>query len=480
MNELLLLSGVKLAELIKQGKVSSQEVVEVHIEQIKKVNPIINAVVKDRFDEAIQEAKKADELVQSEPKEKLPPFLGVPCTIKEMFAFKGMPNTSGLYSRRGIIAEEDAPTVARLKQAGAIPLGVTNIPELCMWFETYNKVYGRTNNPYDPKRIVGGSSGGEGAIIGAGGSPFGLGSDLGGSIRMPAFFNGVFGHKPSSCLIPNTGQFPIAENEALKYLTAGPLARRAEDLMPLLNVLKGPDGKDPYCREMELGDPSKVEIKELKVIVVPDIGVRKVSKDLKEAQLKAVQHLKEKGARVLETKIEKFKYAFSIWSSMLSLASETSFSTLLGGGKKINPWIEFLKWIFRASDHTFPGIIFAMAEVFPKITPGLTKRLYEMGKELKKEITELIGENGVLLFPPHPRPAFPHYRSLLRPFDFIYTGIFNVLELPVTEVPMGLNAQGIPLGVQVAGIHGNDHITIAVALELERAFGGWIPPKLAQ
>src|SRR5207237_4871758 len=147
-----------------------------------------------------------------------------------------------------------APTVGGLRAAGAIPLGVTNLSELCMWMESNNRVYGRTGNAYDPRRTAGGSSGGEGAIVGAAGAPFGLGSDIGGSIRMPAFFNGVFGHKPTGGLVPNSGQFPMAHGPALRYLTTGPIARHAEDLMPLLRILAGPDGDDAGCVAMELGD----------------------------------------------------------------------------------------------------------------------------------------------------------------------------------------------------------------------------------
>ena len=163
----------------------------------------------------------------------------MPCTIKENFAFVGTPQASGLLARAHIINDHDAPAVARLRAAGAIPLGVTNTSELCMWMESFNKVYGITNNPYDPTRTVGGSSGGEGAIIGSGASPFGLGADVGGSIRMPAFFNGVFGHKPSPLLIPNDGQYPAATGEADRILGTGPLCRRAEDLELLVRVLAG-------------------------------------------------------------------------------------------------------------------------------------------------------------------------------------------------------------------------------------------------
>src|SRR6185503_363040 len=153
----------------------------------------------------------------------------------------------GLVARKGRLATQDAVAVARLRAAGAIPLGVTNVSELCMWMESDNRVYGRTNNPYDQARTVGGSSGGEGAIIGAGGAPFGVGSDIGGSIRIPAAFCGVVGHKPSGRLVPNTGQFPPAEGPANAYLGTGPLVRRVRDVWPLLRVMAGPDGHDPVC-----------------------------------------------------------------------------------------------------------------------------------------------------------------------------------------------------------------------------------------
>ncbi|MFW5740001.1 MAG: amidase, partial [Myxococcota bacterium] len=240
MDPLLTLSATRLARMIRTRAVSSREVVDAHIRHVEAVNPALNAMVADRFEQAREEARAADERVAREDPSELPPLFGVPCSIKEAFALEGMPNTAGLVSRVGSRATTDATAVRRLRAAGAIPLGVTNVSELCMWMESDNRVYGRTRNPYDLGCTAGGSSGGEGAIIAAGGTPFGLGSDVGGSIRMPAFFNGIFGHKPTGGLIPNTGQFPIAHNEARRYLTTGPLCRRAEDLYPLVQILAGP------------------------------------------------------------------------------------------------------------------------------------------------------------------------------------------------------------------------------------------------
>ncbi|MBF0118316.1 MAG: amidase [Desulfobacterales bacterium] len=475
MNEFINLSATRLADMIRKREVRSIEVVEAYIKQIEKVNPIINAVVCTRFDEALKEAKSADEAIMKESQDSLPPLLGVPCTIKESFSFKGMPNTSGLVSRKGVVANKDAVTVERLRRAGAIPLGVTNVSELCMWMESNNYVYGRTNNPYDQTRIVGGSSGGEGAIIGAGASPFGLGSDIGGSIRMPAFFNGVFGHKPTGGLVPTSGHFPLPENEVRRYSTVGPIASHAEDLMTILKIISGPDGEDKECKPFSIGDISQVLFSDLKFISIYNNMRINVSQDLVNAQHMVVDALRDNGTKVIEPTVKGLEHSFEIWSAMLSEAHATPFGTVLGNGKPINPISHLLKWLIRLSPHTLPAIALAFLEKIP-IPMG---KFVDYGKKLREELIELIGANGVLIYPSYSSPAPRHYAPMLfKPFDWVYTGIFNVMEFPSTQVPLGLNKENLPLGIQVVSIPGNDHITIAVAMELEKMFGGWVQPKL--
>jgi len=471
-------SGSELARMIRAKKASCREVVETHIDQIRKVNPVLNAVVQGRFDLALREAAQADEALTGPCSEALQPFHGVPCSIKECFALTGMPNTSGLAARRGVVSHEDAVTVQRLRKAGAIPLGVTNVSELCMWMETNNKVYGRTRNPYHPGRIVGGSSGGEGAIISAGGAPFGLGSDIGGSIRLPAFFNGVFGHKPSGGLVPNTGQYPISENEALRYLTTGPIARRAEDLLPLLRILAGPDGRDRGCLAMEIGDPSEVRLEELRVLLVRPKGTPPVCEDLLWAREKAAAFLARRGARVREVSMDGLRHSREIWSAMLARASDTTFRERMGNGTPISAFRELLLWMLGRSSHTLPAIILALFEQIPERLPTLEKNFVELGKHLRRQFTELMGSDGILLHPPYVSAAPPHNKPMFPPFNWVYTAIFNVMEFPVTQVPLGLNREGLPIGVQIVGPHGRDHVTIAVALAMESEFGGWVPPQL--
>ncbi len=467
------LSGTEIAAMIQQGEVTSIETVEAHIEKIKRTNPQTNAVVQDRFDQARQEAELADKAIKTRGRKKLPPFHGVPCTIKESFALTGMPNTAGLVARKGIIAQQDAPAVDRIRKAGAIPLGVTNIPELCMWLESDNRIYGRTNCAYSPNHICGGSSGGEGSVIGSGASPFGLGSDIGGSIRLPAFFNGIFGHKPTGGLVPNTGQYPTPEKIVSRYCTTGPLCRKATDLMPLLRILAGPDNIDPECKAMDLGKPGKVRMDKLKVVSIPRNPAVPVSQDLATAQSRAAWTLGELGARV-ERHIEpRLKDSFWIWSAMLEASDTTKFGVHLGDGKPVNLWKEFPRWLTRKTPHTLPALILALLEK----APVSTEKFLQLGKELSSALTQLIGPDGVMLYPTYSSPAPRHYLPMLKPFHAAYTVIMNVMGFPVTQVPLGLNGQGLPLGVQVVGLPGNDHVTIAVAMALEKALGGWVPPE---
>ena len=468
-------SGTELAALIREGKTTSEEVVGVHVARMRAVNPILNAVVAERVREAMEEAREADRVVAQDGPDGLGPFHGVPCTIKESFELTGMPQTAGLVSRRGRRSEKDAPTVRRLRAAGAIPIGSTNVSELLMWMESNNHVYGRSNNPYDTGRIVGGSSGGEGASVGSGIAPFGLGADVGGSIRLPAFFNCVFGHKPSSFLVPNAGQFPLAENEALAFLSTGPLARRAEDLWPLLTVLAGPDPEDAGCRAMALGDPHAVEVGGLRVLNVPDNGTTFVHPDLREAQERVVDALRGLGARCETRRFAGLRRSLDYWSASLAAAGGTPFGVLMADGEQKPIGRELVRWAMRRSDHTIPALALAAIERVPAAFPARTRQLAAQAVALKHELSEAIGD-GVMLYPSYSRPAPRHYAPLLRPLDFVYTAIINVMGFPSTQVPLGLNASGVPLGVQVIAAHGNDHLTIAVASELERRFGGWAPP----
>ncbi|MBM4377214.1 MAG: amidase [Deltaproteobacteria bacterium] len=464
MSDLLTTSVRELARRVRAGTVSSLELVDAHIAQIERVNPVLNAVVRERFEEARVEARRAD--ARRARGEELPPLHGVPCTIKEAFALTGMPNTSGLLARKGFLATEDAAAVGRLRAAGAIPLGVTNVSELCMWLESNNRVYGRTNNPYDPARIAGGSSGGEGAIVAAGASPFGLGSDVGGSIRLPAFFNGVFGHKPSGGLVDNAGQFPITTGVAQRYLTTGPLCRRAEDLELLMSVLAPDAAREPA---------SDVRLEGLEVLSVTT-GLTRVSEDLIDAQRRAERVLEDRGARVRREEFPALRHAIEIWSAMMDAAGGPSFSELLGEGTPIDAARQLLLLALGRSPHTLPALGLALVEKLPKLLPSRSARGLSLGAELRLELDRRIGR-GVMLYPTYSMPAPRHHQPLLPPIHWGYTAIFNVMELPVTQVPLGLSRAGLPVGLQVVGPMDGDARPIAVACVLQEGTGGWVPPS---
>lgn len=467
--------------------------VKAYAERIKQVNGIINGVVDTRFDEALEEAELVDQKIRKvaeESKDALrrlaaeKPFLGVPFTTKDCFAVTGLSYTAGLLARgrRKVRASFDAEVVQRMRLTGAIPIAVTNVPELCMWMETSNKIYGRTANPYHPGRISGGSSGGEGATIASGASVFGIGSDVGGSIRMPSFFNGIFGHKPSTGVVANgPGQIPVAYGKIDEFLVTGPMCRYACDLLPMLKAIV----KKEKLNQLRLNE--NVSLRELKLYYMVDNAGGKmetpIHKDLYIAQMNLIAALEnELGIKAKQVKLSDLRYSFMIWSYMMQTEEiQPAFGQDLRevgvGEKGINPYIELLKWCaFKMSDHTFPAICLALLEKFVQKDDPLSKKFLQKFKRLKNKLDTLLGDDGVLIYPSHPTPAPYHGLPLLRPFNPGYTAIFNVLGNPVTQVPLGLGSWNVPLGVQLVSGINQDRNTLALALVVEKLFGGWVQP----
>ncbi|KAF8771169.1 Fatty-acid amide hydrolase 2 like protein [Argiope bruennichi] len=250
-NPLLKKSASKLAQEIREGKLKSEDVVLAYIDRILEVEPFINATVSRFFKDALEQARAADALVASgnysqEQLANEKPLLGVPFTVKVLFHVKGLPCTGASKLFEDQIATEDAAVISLMKGAGAILIATTNSAELAMGIETVNKIYGRTCNPYDTNRTPGGSSGGESALIAAGGSVIGIGNDFMGSIRIPAHCTGIFAHKPTRGLIPTKGSFPPEYPDKppqpihallLQYVSVGPLCRYAEDLRIATKIL---------------------------------------------------------------------------------------------------------------------------------------------------------------------------------------------------------------------------------------------------
>lgn len=459
---------------LQAGTITSSQLVDAHISRILQVNGAINALIADRFDQAKAEAEHADKLLQSASTD-IPPLTGIPCTIKEFIGVKGAPRTGGLLWRRDDIANEDATVVSRLRSAGAIILGFSNVPEGGLWLETYNGIYGRTSNPWNPDRTSGGSSGGEGALIAAGASPFGLGSDVGGSIRIPAAFCGTVGHKPTGGLVPNTGHFPegALTVEGGRFLTIGPMTRTVDDAWTLLKLISGPDGIDPACATMTLRDPDSVNLEGVTVFPIPTNGRSTPRGDVAAAVMESAAALERAGARIVHRDFPRLKKGFEIWSGMLALGTKTPYVSILGQSKPLNPLTELARMGVGKGRHTFAAVFMAAAENLAAQFPSLAKRHRDLGLELQAELEAAMGEDGIILHPPYNRPAPKHWDAFRTPFVPAYTGLFNVLEFPVTQVPAGFSQEGLPLGVQVISKRGNDHLTIACAREIERELGGW-------
>jgi fatty acid amide hydrolase 2 len=486
-------SALKLAGMVRRGEIAALEVVGRHIERIEAVNPRINALVAGRFEAALAEAAAVDALPL--PERAALPLAGVPFSVKEMVAVAGMPATFGCRNRSGLRWRGDASVVARLRSAGAIPLGVTNVPEWGMWYETYNHLYGRTSNPHHLGRTAGGSSGGEAALVAAGGAALGIGTDIGGSIRMPAAFCGVYGHKPSHGLLPLTGIHPVYGDAAecplpyepagplrirTPWLAVGPFARSAHDLPALLRVMMGDDGADPNVEPLLLGDADAVQWRDRRVVLLPSPEMKlgwRTDAAVASAVTAAGAVLEGAGARVVEAPPALLRRAGDVWFSALQEAGGPSFAALLGGGRPVRASLEVARAALGRSEYSWPALFFLLGEVIGRRGERSMASARREAQRVALAFDGLAGDDGVFMMPVHPRPAPRHNAPVLRPFDFLYTGIFNALRVPATSVPFGFGEDGLPLAVQVAAARGKDHLTIAAAMALEAAQPAWRPAE---
>src|SRR5437868_7502383 len=299
-NPIILSSASELAEAIRSKKLSSKDVVEAHLERIAKVNPKLNAVVQLTAEAARKEADEADAaLARGDIKG---PLHGVPITLKDTLETAGVICTGGTKGRASFVPKADGTAVARLRAAGGIILGKTNVPELAAAAESDNLVYGRTNNPYDLTRTPGGSTGGEAAIIAAGGSPLGLGTDAGGSIRIPAHYCGLAAIKPTSGRVPRTGQFPLPLGARNPLFHVSLIARKVQDLTLALPIISGPDFRDHSIIAVPLGDSTKVVLRDLKLAYFDDDGVATPTKEIAAAVRDSAKAFADAGVKVEESR----------------------------------------------------------------------------------------------------------------------------------------------------------------------------------
>src|ERR1700704_248060 len=350
MPDLTFFSAVCMAEQIREKRLSPVELVEAHLTRIQKLNSKLNAFVQVDAEGVRQQAFLAEAAVRDGRERGV--WHGVPLSIKSSIEVAGLRWEAGTKLRAGVRGERDAPLVARLRQAGAIILGVTNAPELLMAWETDNLLYGRTNNPWDLTRTPGGSSGGEASAIAAGLSAGGIGSDGGGSIREPAHFTGICGLKPTPGRIPSTGHFPNSVGPFALTGVVGPMARTVADLKLLFTALQGPDVGDPSAAPVPLRWPEK--IRQLRIGYFEDDGRTPVTTETREAVRTAAKALRSAGFTVEPFRPEGLEEARQLWWKYFGIAGGMLLRPLLAGHEaELSPILkEFMGWVAAEPSHT--------------------------------------------------------------------------------------------------------------------------------
>ncbi len=464
MTNLIWTSATSLARAIRDRDVSSEEVVRAHLDRIEEVNPKLNAVVQLAAERALSEAQAADAaLAHGDLKG---PLHGVPITLKDSIDTEGIVTTGGTKGRASFVPHRDATVGARLRNAGAILMGKTNTPELTMAAGTDNLIYGRTNNPYDLSRSPGGSSGGAGAIIASGGSPLDLGSDTGGSIRLPAHFCGIAGIKPTSGRVPRTGHIiPWGLGAVDAFTQIGPMARFVEDLILALPILSGVDWEDPAIVPMPLEDPDAVDPKRLRVAVYTDDGKVPPTPEIALAVKAAASAVRDAGASVEEDRPPGLALSGELRRKLSAADGRAGTRRLLkkAGTTEPHPWIQD-----------------RLNEADPVEVGDYTALLEEIDR-LRSEMLAFMKAYDVILCPVSPYAALPHesWRNEdLFPGLAGYTGPYNFTGWPAAVVRVGTSSEDLPIGVQAVGRPWREDVCLAVARHLESALGGWQPPEL--
>ena len=452
---LLFKTATELTGLIRRGEITSLNLLNLYLGHIERYNDDINAVVALDMDGARARAAEADKaLAQGQDWGSLH---GLPMTVKDVFEVVGMPATSGDPKLKSYIPEHNAIAVQRLIDAGAIIFGKTNVPYHGGDFQSYNKVYGTTNNPWDLSRTPGGSSGGSAAALAAGFTPLELGSDLAGSVRFPAHYTGVFGHKPTFGIVPRYGHIPPMPGQirpqqmpVVPLFVVGPLARSADDLELALEVLTSPGKADESDKKPELLPPRQQRFKDYRVAVwfTDSSPAAKIDAEVLKTLQKTVEKLRGAGLNIDKD-----------------------------ARPDIHLW-ENIQLLWEIRDRMRAGLL------------PLFERLAKRQKQQQAKWAAFFEHYDVLLAPVSLTVAFPHdhkepliYRRLAvngkkRPYldNLVWTAMAIVSGLPATVAPVGLSESGLPVGIQIIGARFEDRTTIAFARGLSELVGGFVAP----
>lgn len=460
-NDLTRCTAVELVGLIRRKEVSSLEVVDACLERIQQVNPAINAVVMLVAEDARAQARIADQkLARGDAAGALH---GVPMTIKDSLDTAGVITTAGTLGRKNFVPKEDATVVKRLKSAGAILLGKTNTPELTCAWETNNSVHGATNNPWNPKYSSGGSSGGAGAIVAARGVPFDIGSDTGGSIRLPSYFCGITGIKPTSGRVPRTGHIIGPEGHLQALTTLGPMARSVDDLSLILTVIAGPDWRDASVVPMPLGDPMLVKTSGLRVAMHTDNGVYPLHPEVAKVVTDTAKALESSGVQIESNRPTALDDVIKIDADLYSSDGSAS-----------------LQRILDQSGTKEPSPLMRIALNQTAMTSGNMAAAIERWDAWRGRMLQFLEGYDAILCPPCAFAELPHGASSVGDANsaFSYTYAYNMTGWPAAVVRAGTSSTGQPLGVQIVGRPWREDVVLALARQVEQILGGYQSPPI--
>lgn len=460
------LGASELAHRIRQGQLSPIEVIEAHIQQIEATHPAINALVTPAFDTARQAAQQATaELAQGQ---NIGPLHGVPLTVKDSLDVADVRATCGLVARANHLPSQDATVVARLRAAGAIVLGKTNTPDNCGGYETYNLLFGQTNNPWDVTCSVGGSTGGEAALIAAGGSPLGIGTDIAGSIRLPCHCTGIVGLRPTSATLPEDGQWPAFTGRAAGLEAIGPLARRVEDVALAFAIM---NGEPPLPL-----DHAIQKLHRMPIAHWFDDGLTPSSSAVRSGVRAAVQTLQQQAGMIhVDGAPAARRLATLGWTRYFQSHDLRDWERGFGGGANQSKWSTWSELVRRlqgrpqVSWEPFALWLFGLA-LGNRVLTGIDGARWR--KRLQTQLYRLLGEEGIAVCPVFPTTAPRHGWNRRRSAALLtsnYTTWVNLAGLPALALPVGRSARrGLPVGVQLVGMPGTEQTLLAAGLVIQQ------------
>jgi len=458
-NEILSDSGVRQAQLIRDGEISAVELMELHLARIDEINPALNAVIDLLRESALREAKAVD--LRRADGQQLRPFEGVPFSIKDSIEVEGAVCSAGtLGLRNSAPATQDATLVARLREAGAIPLARTNLPDLLFAFESDNLIYGRTSNPYDLSRTCGGSSGGEAALIAACGSPFGLGSDAAGSVRVPAHYCGISSLKPTSGRLSRAGHIPPAGGWLEMLWQIGPMARRVEDLWAMMPILLGENcagscRRDRTVMRMPYADPAQVSLSNLRIAFFTDNGIVAADEDTDRAIRCALTKLAPQVMSVEECRPAGIEESHDLEMKLIGPDGGDSLRRYLSeiGSVKTHPLLD--GWL-------------AKLEPWRTDVNGFAAYWVSLDR-FRDRMFAFLGRYDAVISPVAAKPAVPHGSSIDDQIfrGYSYTMMHNVTGWPAAVVRCGTSRDGLPIGIQIAAHPWREDVALALASAIE-------------